>query len=83
MNTNANDADAIRGGFNKSTYVAMENSLNSQHAATSSLTSASHNIEGMSLPNGASFAESMERVKHLRNNLSTWTGQSTLMWQNH
>lgn len=76
MNTNANDTDAIRGGFNKSTYVAMENSLNSQHAATSSWTSASasHNIQGMSLSNGASFAESMERVNHLRNSLSTWTG---------
>ena len=72
MNTYANDPDAVRGGFNRSTYVAMENSLNS---ATSSLTSsASHNIEGMS-STGAFFAESMERVKNLRNTLSTWTGK--------
>ena len=76
--TNTNNSDATaRGGFNRSTYVAMENSLNAQHAATSSLTSASsasasHNI---SPSTGASFAESMERVKNLRDNLSTWTGK--------
>ena len=73
MNTHANDPDAVvRGGFNKGTYVAMENSLNS---ATSSLkSSASHNIE-IPPSTGASFAESMERVKNLRNALSTWTGR--------
>lgn len=72
-NTNNLDATTARGGFNRSTYVAMENSLNAQHEATSSsLMSAS--LASASASTGASFAESMERVKNLRHTLSTWTG---------
>src|SRR6056300_1640908 len=83
--TNTNNSDATaRGGFNRSTYVAMENSLNSQQAAASAspLASASHNdIRGI-LPlaptsynsSGASFIQTMDRVKCLRNKINTWSG---------
>jgi hypothetical protein len=80
--TSTHNSDATaRGEFSRSTYVAVENSLNSQQAAASvsPSASASHNIREIlplapaSYNSGTSFIQTMDRIKFLRNKINTWS----------